>query len=99
MANAYFINSYKLKKGSSVPDFLAAFENLIKEYASKQKGFISCKLLVNGDTWTDIGIFETLEDAKSFENPTETNVYAEKFYSFLNFNSCRSGISSVELEF
>ena len=96
MSNAIFFNSYKLKKGASVPDFLLAFEKLITEYASKQMGSISFMLLSDGDTWADFGIFETMEDAKNFENPTETNEFAEKFYSFLNFNSCRSRIFSVE---
>jgi len=96
MSNAVFINSYKLKKGTSVPDFLLAVDNLVNEYMSKQKGFISFKLLVDGDTWTDIGVFETMEDAKNFENPGSVNEFAEKFYSFLNFNTCKSNTYSVE---
>ena len=96
MPSAVFFNSYKLKKGSSVPDFLQAVEMLITEYASKQKGFLSFMLFNDGDTWADMGVFETLEDAKNFENPTGTNEYAQKFYSFLNFNSCRSRMYTVE---
>jgi hypothetical protein len=60
MLNAIFFNSYKLKKGSSVPEFLLAVEDLINGYASKQKGFISFMLLVDGETWADFGIFETM---------------------------------------
>ena len=96
MSNAIFFNYYKLKKGASVPDFLDSVENLINDYASKQKGFISFMLLFDGDTWADFGIFETMEDAKNFENPGSTNDLAKKFYSFLNFNTCRSRIYSVE---
>ena len=96
MPNAIFFNTYKLKKGKLVPDFLLATEKLVSEYASKQKGFISFNLLVDGETWADFGIFETMEDAKNFENPSGTNELAEKFYSFLNFNSCRSRIFSIE---
>jgi len=51
MSNAVFFNAYKLKKGSSVPDFLLANEQLICEYASKQKGFISTMLMADGDLW------------------------------------------------
>ena len=96
MSNALFFNSYKLKKGASVPDFLSAVDRLINEYASKQKGFKSFKLLLDGDTWADYGIFETMEDAKSFENPTSTNETAAQFYTFLNFNTCKSNIFTVE---
>ncbi|MCL2285247.1 MAG: hypothetical protein FWC32_02660 [Firmicutes bacterium] len=99
MPNAIFFNSYKLKKGSSVPDFLHAVENLVNGYMCKQKGFISFMLLNDGDTWADLGIFETMEDAKNFENPTGTNEYAEKFYSFLNFSSCISRVMSVEKDY
>jgi hypothetical protein len=96
MSNAIFFNTYTLKKGASVPDFLQSVDDLINGYASRQKGAISFSLLVDGNTWADFGIFKTLEDAKNFENPSSTNVLAEKFYSFLNFNSCKSYMFSVE---
>jgi len=96
MPNAIFFNTYKLKKGASVPDFLIAVENLKINYLSKQKGFISFKLLVDGETWADATTFETMEDAKNFAEACEPNEFAEKFYSFLNFNSCKSNFFSVE---
>ena len=40
MANVVSFHSYKLKEGVSVPDSLLAMETLIKEFVSKQKGFI-----------------------------------------------------------
>lgn len=97
MSKINFFNSYKLKKGASVPDFLVAVEQLKSEYISKQKGFISFDLLVDGETWADSTIFETMEDAKNFANASEPNEFATKFYSFLNFNSCRSNFFSVEM--
>ena len=96
MPNAIFYNSYKLKKGSSVPDFLHAVEQLVTQYASKQKGVMSFMLFNDGDNWADYGLFETMEDARSFENPTSTNEYAEKFYSFLNFSTCKSRMYTVK---
>ena len=50
MPNAVFYVSYKLKKGASVSEFLLAAEKLNNEYMSKQKGYISWKQLVDGDT-------------------------------------------------
>ena len=96
MPNAVFHNTYKLKKGSSTPDFIQAVKNLVTQYASKQKGFISCALFTDGEKWADVGIFETMEDAKSFENPTEVNEHAAHFYTFLNFNSCVSRMITVD---
>jgi len=94
MSNALFFNSYKIKKNSSDTDFSQAVDNLVREYASKQPGFVSMALLHNDEMWADFAIFETMEDAKNFENPTETNEYAEKFYSFLNFSTCKSRIGA-----
>ncbi|MFV0400003.1 MAG: hypothetical protein ACK5LX_05210 [Oscillospiraceae bacterium] len=96
MSNVVFFNSYKLKKGSSIPDFLDAVEKLNNEYISKQKGYISFQILVDGETWADSTTFETMEDAKRFAEPGEPNEYAEKFYSFLNFSTCKSNFYTVE---
>jgi len=99
MSNAVFFNSYKIKKSSSVPEFLQTVDNLVREYASKQPGFISMALLSDDEMWADFAVFETMEDAISFENPTETNEFAEKFYSFLNFSTCKSRMFSVEKDY
>jgi len=97
--NAVFFNSYKLKKGVSIPDFLLAVEKLNNEYISRQKGFISFDLLVDGETWADSSVFETMEDVKRFAESSEPNEFAEKFYSFINLNSCKSHFFSVERSF
>lgn len=96
MPEVMFFNSYKLKKGVSVPDFLAAVEKLNKEYISGQKGYVSFQLLVDGDRWADATVFETMEDAEHFAKCGEPNEYAEAFYSFLNLSTCRSNLFSTE---
>mgnify|MGYP000850974092 CR=1 FL=1 len=95
MSNIVFFNSYQLKKGVSASDFLLAVEKLNNEYISKQKGYISFQLLADGETWADSTTFETMEDAKSFSESCEPNEFAEKFYDFININSCKSQIFSV----
>ncbi|MDR3001514.1 MAG: hypothetical protein LBU89_09645 [Fibromonadaceae bacterium] len=96
MPNAVYFVSYKLKKGASVPDFLLASENLNNEYMSKQKGYISWKQLLEDEMWVDLLTFETMGDAKKISNPSGKNALAEKFYSFINLNSCKSHLFSVE---
>ena len=98
MSNAVFVNSYKLKKGASVPDFLLAVDELLNEHISKQKGFVSCKLLADGETWADYTTFETMDDLSAFLESSQTaqNDLAEKFYSFLDFSTCKSQMYSVE---
>ena len=90
MSKVVFFNSYKLKKGASVPDFLLAVEKLSTEYIAKQKGYVSFTLLVDGETWADSTTFETMDDAKSFATANEPNQLANTFYSFINLNSCKS---------
>jgi hypothetical protein len=99
MSKIIFFNSYKLKKGTSVPDFLLAVEKLNNEYISKQKGYVSFSLMVDGETWADSTTFETMEDAKAFAGVSEPNELAKKFYSFLNLSTCRSNFFSVERSF
>ncbi|MCL2621338.1 MAG: hypothetical protein FWD97_10440 [Defluviitaleaceae bacterium] len=96
MSNVIFFNSYKLKKGVSVPDFLLAVEKLTKEYVSKQEGFISSEVAVDGETWADFTIFESMEDAKKFAESSDPDGLSEKFYSFININSCITRFFTVE---
>jgi len=95
MSKVKFFNSYKLKKGVSVSDFLIVANKLNNEYISKQKGFISFELLADKETYADCTTFETMEDAQKFAQCSEPNELAEKFYSFINFNSCKSNFFSV----
>jgi len=99
MSNAIYYVSYPLKKGASVPDFLLAAEKLNHEFISKQRGYVSWKQVVDGDTWADILTFETMDGLKNFKevskNPSEL---AEKFYSFMNLSPslCKHHIFTVE---
>ena len=96
MPNAIFFVSYKLKKGASVQDFLIASERLNDGYMSKQKGYISWQQVIDGETWADLLTFETMDDAKRIEGSSDPNDLAEKFYSFINLNSCQTHFFSVE---
>lgn len=96
MPNVVFFNSYKLKKGVSIPDFLLAAEKLNHAYIAKQKGYISFELLRDGDKWADSTTFETMEDAKNFAESDSPNEWAEQFYAFLNLTSCVSRLFTVE---
>jgi len=97
MPNAIYYVSFKLKKEASVPDFLLAAEKLNNEHISKQKGYVSWKQMVDGDTWADMCTFETMDDLKSFEEASRNpNELALHFYSFINLNSCRGHHFSIE---
>jgi hypothetical protein len=102
MSNAVYYVSYKLKKGVSVPDFLLAAENLNNEFISKQKGYISWKQLVDGNTWADLITFETMDDLENFKVVSQKpGELSKKFYSFMNLNplSTKLHVFSVEKEY
>ena len=97
MPNAVWIISYQLVKGSSVPDFLLSAEKCNNEVLSKNKGFISWKQLVDGDTWVDLVTWETMGDAQNAEKSSSgVNPVAQQFYSFIDFKSLQKRAYSVE---
>jgi len=97
MANAIYSVIFKLKKNTSIPDYLAAAKKLNDEYISKQKGYVSWQQCVDKDTWADLITFETMEDALLFqENSNEPNEHALAFYSFIKPSSCKANLFTVE---
>ena len=98
MSNVVFYNSYKLKKGASIPDFLLAKSNLTQQQVSKNKGWISSTYLREGDLWADYSVWETMEDFKAFvtaarANPTDL---AKNMYSFIDSSTSESHTYTVE---
>jgi len=96
MPNVVMFISYDLVKGASVSDFLLASEKLNDEYMSKEKGYISWKQLHDGEMWVDLLIWETMDDAQRVLAPSSTNALAEAFYSFIDMESCKVQLFSVE---
>jgi len=97
MKNAIYYVSFKLKKGTDEQEFLSAVKVLNDEHISKQKGYISWQQMRDGDTWADMITFETMDDLKAFQEEAKNpNALAEKFYSFINLNSCKAHNFSVE---
>lgn len=87
--------SFKLKKGVTQDDFVAATQKLHDEIISKAKGFISWEQYLQGDTWTDLVFWETPEDANHGTTVAEGSELAKKFYSMIQMNTCRALISTV----
>jgi len=97
MSNVVWSISYKLVEGASVEDFLLASEKTHDEVLSKQKGFISWKVLADGDTWLDLVTWETMEDALNAENSdSNPDPVALKFYSFIDQSSLKNQVFLLE---
>ncbi|MCL2746841.1 MAG: hypothetical protein FWE48_07140 [Coriobacteriia bacterium] len=99
MSNAVYYVSYKLKKDVSVSDFLLAAKKLNDGHISKQKGYVSWRQMLDGDTWADLITFETMDDLNNFKEVSKNpGKLAKDFYSFINFSAKgnKSHIFSVE---
>ena len=83
MSNIVELASFYLKKEVSLPDFFQVSDKFNNEFLSVQKGYISRKLLVNGEKWLDLVIWETMEDAqnavKEFYNSNLLNKLLKSF--------------------
>ena len=96
MSNVVYFNSYKLKKSTKIPDFIDAISTLIKENITSAKGYVSSALLIDGETWADFSIWETMDDLNAFiassneKSSAGDNELAHRFYSYCNFNTGRS---------
>ena len=98
MSQVVFYNAYKLKEGSSIPDFLEAKGNLTNLQVSKNKGWVSSTYLRDGDTWADYSVWQSMDDLKAFvasarANPTDL---AKKMYAFIDAGTTNSHIYTVE---
>ncbi|MCL2863025.1 MAG: hypothetical protein FWE54_02910 [Methanimicrococcus sp.] len=63
MSNVVEFVTFKLKKGVSEQQFLEASDELNVNFLALQKGYISRKLIRTGETWADIVLWETMDDA------------------------------------
>lgn len=87
MPSAIEFVSFRLKKGTSVPDFLLVSDKMNIEFLSVQKGYISRKLLAKGEMWADFVIWETMDDALNAAEAFGENDTACEYMSFIDDNS------------
>jgi len=98
--NAVWFCAYKLVEGSCVQEFLRASKKCHDEVLSRKKGFISWKVLADGDTWVDLVTWETMDDANAANKECgEPDPIAQAFYAFIDFSSLTMQSYSVEESF
>ncbi|MCL2621168.1 MAG: hypothetical protein FWD97_09575 [Defluviitaleaceae bacterium] len=99
MSKAVWHISYKLVEGANVQDFLLASKKCNDDSLSKNKGFISWDVLLDGDTWVDFVTWETMEDAKNAEgddNEAAKHPSALAFYAFIDPNTLKVTLYTIE---
>jgi len=95
-----FVTFY-LKKKTAASDFLIVSDKFNKEFLSKQKGYISRLLLVDGEMWADMVVWETMDDAKTAINVSLNDAIAREYVSMLNFSKkgCKLCHLSIERDY
>lgn len=93
MQKAIWNFSFKLKKGVTPEEFMDATKKLHDEIISKAKGFISWEQYLQGDTWTDFVVWETLEDANNGTTVGGDSEFVKAFYAMIQMNTCKALIS------
>ena len=83
MSNIVELVSFNLKKGVSIPDFLLVSDKFNRDFMSVQKGYISRKLLRKGNTWTDLVLWESLEDAQNAARTIYESAAATEYIAFI----------------
>ena len=99
MSNAVMFVSFKLVEGASVQDFIAAAKRTNDEFISKQKGYISWKQLRDGEQWADLLFWETMDDARNAAVASCADPSACDFGAFIDQESVRHSMFSVERSF
>ena len=87
MAHVQIYHSYKLKEGKSEQDFLRVAEKFSNDSSLKTKGFVSWTLLRDGETWSDILVYESMEDFESATGSIHKNPLARELGSFFDLSS------------
>jgi hypothetical protein len=96
MPNVVEFVTFSLKEGASVSNFVLVSDILDCEFLSKQKGYVSRKLLVNGELWADMVLWETMEDALNAVVASGEDDAACEYMSFIDENTCDMRHFSVE---
>ncbi|WMJ22209.1 hypothetical protein RBG61_09390 [Paludicola sp. MB14-C6] len=96
MTNVVEFASFSLKKEASVSAFLLVSDEFNNVFLSKQKGYISRKLLLVDNMWADSVLWETMEDALKAFNIADDDEVACEYVSFMEEESIKVLHLSVE---
>jgi hypothetical protein len=88
MSNVVELVLYKLNKEVSEQQFIAASDALNAGFLAVQKGYISRKLIKREDTWADIVLWESMEDALTALKVAENSSTARPFLECIDGSTC-----------
>lgn len=87
MSTAIEFVAFKLKKSVSETEFFPVSDKFTREFLARQKGYISRKLLIKGDMWADLVLWETEADHLSAMEASKEDAVAAEYLSMLNLSA------------
>ncbi|MCI9016901.1 MAG: hypothetical protein HFJ53_07045 [Clostridia bacterium] len=84
MPNVVEMPAFTLKKGVSESNFLLVHEKFNREFMSKQEGYISHKLLNDGEKYFDLAIWESMETMQKAFTDIYKNTAAAEYISLID---------------
>jgi hypothetical protein len=75
---------FYLKKDALVADFLSVSDKFQREFLAKQPGYVSRQLVVEDKMWSDIVVWQTMEDAQNAINAFPDSAAALAYMSFID---------------
>jgi len=87
MSHILEMPAFTLKPGVSESDFLLAHEKFNHEFMVKQEGYVSHKLVRNGDNWFDIAVWQSTEAQEKAFRDIYDNAAAIEYIDLINAGS------------
>lgn len=76
--------AFTLKQGVSETEFLPVHEKFNRDFMAKQKGYVSHKLLRDGDKWFDLAVWESIEAMQTAFEEIYENAAAAAYISMID---------------
>jgi len=90
---------FELKKDVDENEFLNAAKKFNEEYFTKQRGFISNKLMKDEKGWVDLSTWDNVEDAHEAGKKMRFNEVAANYLTFIDRSTLNFKYFSIEQEY
>lgn len=87
MNSAVEFVAFRLKKSVTAEAFIPVSDRFNEEFLKKQKGYISRKVLRDGDMWADLVLWREAADHLNAMEASKQDEVAKEYLSMLNLSA------------
>ena len=88
MSKVIEIVFYKVNEGVTEEQLIKASDEFEEGFLSLQKGYVGRKLVRDGDTWSDVAFWDSMEDAMNAVKAVEGSTAAESYDACIDPTTC-----------